>query len=188
MNPSRRKALKQLLAGVGASLSATSLTTFSAAVTAATEDPSNSAPAFYSEDEFALISRVCDLTIPDTDTPGAVRAGVPQYLDVLFSEWANAGTQASERDFLKALQKGLTDNDIPFIHLPDERAYQVLTDFDRKAFASSDSNRLASAYRQFKQRMTQAYFSSEKGALLELEWLATPGKWIPSLPLPEIPG
>ncbi|MBN8729258.1 MAG: gluconate 2-dehydrogenase subunit 3 family protein [Acidobacteria bacterium] len=31
--------------------------------------------------EFALLSRMADLIIPATDTPGAVAAGVPQYMD-----------------------------------------------------------------------------------------------------------
>lgn len=31
--------------------------------------------------EFALLSRIADLIIPATDTPGAVAAGVPQYID-----------------------------------------------------------------------------------------------------------
>ena len=38
---------------------------------------------FFTEAEFSLLSRVADLIIPDTDTPGAVKAGVPGYIDLV---------------------------------------------------------------------------------------------------------
>ncbi len=36
---------------------------------------------FFTEAEFALLSTLADLIIPDTDTAGAVKAGVPGYID-----------------------------------------------------------------------------------------------------------
>jgi gluconate 2-dehydrogenase gamma chain len=39
------------------------------------------APVFFGAAEYALVSRVADLIIPATDTPGAVGAGVPEYVD-----------------------------------------------------------------------------------------------------------
>ena len=43
------------------------------------------APQFFTVDEGALVSRIADLIIPPTDTPGAVAAGVPQYIDHVVS-------------------------------------------------------------------------------------------------------
>jgi hypothetical protein len=43
----------------------------------------------FGEGEFAVISRLADLIIPPTDTPGAVAAGVPQYIDEVVT--ANPG-------------------------------------------------------------------------------------------------
>jgi hypothetical protein len=40
-------------------------------------------PKSFSAAEFELISRIADLIIPPTDTPGAVAAGVPQYIDLV---------------------------------------------------------------------------------------------------------
>jgi gluconate 2-dehydrogenase gamma chain len=42
-------------------------------------------PTFFGAVEYALISRVADLIIPPTDTPGAVGAGVPEYVDRVVS-------------------------------------------------------------------------------------------------------
>jgi hypothetical protein len=39
------------------------------------------APAFCTPTEYATLSRLSDVIIPPTDTPGAVAAGVPEYVD-----------------------------------------------------------------------------------------------------------
>jgi glucoside 3-dehydrogenase (cytochrome c) hitch-hiker subunit len=38
-------------------------------------------PSFFTADEYAALSRLADVIIPETDTPGASRAGVPEYID-----------------------------------------------------------------------------------------------------------
>jgi hypothetical protein len=43
------------------------------------------APAFFGAAEYALVSRIADLIIPATDTPGAIAAGVPEYVDRVVS-------------------------------------------------------------------------------------------------------
>ena len=42
-------------------------------------------PTFFGAAEYALVSRVADLIIPATDTPGALGAGVPEYIDRVVS-------------------------------------------------------------------------------------------------------
>lgn len=38
-------------------------------------------PSFFSPAEYAVLSRLTDVIIPETETPGASRAGVPEYID-----------------------------------------------------------------------------------------------------------
>ena len=38
-------------------------------------------PSFFTADEFAVLSRLTDVIIPETQTPAASRAGVPEYID-----------------------------------------------------------------------------------------------------------
>lgn len=42
-------------------------------------------PAFFGAVEYQLVSRLADLIIPATDTPGAIGAGVPEYVDRVVS-------------------------------------------------------------------------------------------------------
>src|ERR1700730_3372609 len=42
-------------------------------------------PKFFSADEFETLSRITELIIPTTETPGAIGAGVPRYIDGVVS-------------------------------------------------------------------------------------------------------
>jgi glucoside 3-dehydrogenase (cytochrome c) hitch-hiker subunit len=42
-------------------------------------------PAFFTADEYTVLSRLTDVIIPPTGTPGAVAAGVPEYIDRVVS-------------------------------------------------------------------------------------------------------
>lgn len=44
-----------------------------------------SKPRFFRKEEWATLCTLCDLIIPPSGTPGAVEAGVPQYIDLVVS-------------------------------------------------------------------------------------------------------
>jgi hypothetical protein len=49
-------------------------------------------PRFFTPEELTTVSRIADLIIPPTETPGAVQAGVPAYIDYVVDsneEWRN---------------------------------------------------------------------------------------------------
>lgn len=48
-------------------------------------DPGRATNRFFNDRDFATISRITELIIPATDTPGAVEAGVPEYIDFVLS-------------------------------------------------------------------------------------------------------
>ena len=42
-------------------------------------------PKYFAKEDFALLAKVAEMIIPATDTPGAIAAGVPAYIDFVVS-------------------------------------------------------------------------------------------------------
>jgi hypothetical protein len=65
--------------------------------------PGPDAPAFFTAAEYASLSRLTDVIIPETDTPGATAAGVPDYIHRVVA--LNAGHQPLVRAGLAWLER-----------------------------------------------------------------------------------
>src|SRR4051812_18805122 len=57
-------------------------------------------PEFLNEDQASLISAISEIIIPRTDTPGAIDAGVPGFIDKLLK---NVYPKENQDGFLKNL-------------------------------------------------------------------------------------
>lgn len=135
---------------------------------------------FYTSGEMALVSRISDLVIPRTETPGALDANVPGYLDGLMSDWANDETRSAHREAIQLLTARLDAATGNFVEADETEAEAALIALDAAAFDGDDS---LSGYRRLKGYITQAYFATEEGAVQELKWVAVPGRWDPSVDL-----
>jgi len=170
---SRRDVVRNLVITVGGS-SLLSACGGQVTLEALTPDAS---PRFYSTREMAVLSRVSDLLLPRTETPGALEAGVPMLLDQLMAVWANRETQARHRATLAALDAELREvAGGDFLDVLETDAQQALADVDRAAFSGSP----VEGYRALKGLITQAYFTTEAGAE-ERQWVGVPGRWDPCL-------
>jgi hypothetical protein len=173
---SRRDVLKTLIVSVGGT---SLLSACGGQVTLGALAP-GAPPRFYSEREMALLSRVSDLLLPRTDTPGALDVHVPALLDQLMAEWANSRTQAAHRATLAALDSRLrTHTGGDFLSASDTVALEALATVDEAAFTGEPIE----GYRSLKGLITQAYFATEAGALEERQWVAVPGSWEPCVDL-----
>lgn len=103
----RRRALQQLLGAMAAAAWAPAL---AGVLLAQTHDGHSTAPAakpgtrkrrplatgrpsFFGRGEFRTLGRVVDLILPRTETPGAVDAGVPLYIDIVAGEDPKLGAR-----------------------------------------------------------------------------------------------
>ncbi len=133
---------------------------------------------FYSNSEMALLSRLADLIIPRTETPGALDANVPGYMDALMTDWASDDTRSAHREALQLVAARLDTATGNFLEADESEAIAALTELDAAAF---DGDSSLGGYRSTKSYITQSYFASEEGALQELKWVAVPGRWDPSV-------
>jgi gluconate 2-dehydrogenase gamma chain len=129
-------------------------------------------PRFFTQTEFESISRVADLIIPATDTPGAIAAGVPQYIDLVVSadlrlqEIFRSGLQ--DLDSVSRSKFGNT-----FMHLSEAQQVEILKalhddaerERGRKQGKVSDD---AGFFQSIKNLTADGYYTSRVGLLQEL--------------------
>ena len=165
----RRQILKGLIVSIGGSSLLNSCDGLAQVNTS-----TNGKTRFYSEEENAWVSRISDLVIPRTETPGAIDVNVPGFLDGLMADWANSKTQ---RDHHNSLEKIKAQLGLDYLAIGEDIATNRLAQLDAKAFDGRPID--FREYRSLKGLITQAYFASEDGALLEQKWVAVPGSWNP---------
>ena len=91
---------------------------------------------FLSADEMAMVAAIADTIIPDTDTPGAVAAGVPAVIQGLASDWGDDEYRKYMRGGLAQLGDKLRrEAGQDFANLSPARRESLLAKIDAGAFA-----------------------------------------------------
>ncbi|HEY3938932.1 MAG TPA: gluconate 2-dehydrogenase subunit 3 family protein [Bryobacteraceae bacterium] len=131
--------------------------------------PMETEPRFFNGDDFSMISRIADLIIPETDTPGASGAGVPAYIDLVISR--NGEHQRVAADGLRWLDaeaKRIADK--KFIDLTEQQQLPIL-----EALCESADNTEGAArgrnvqfFALMKALTADGYYTSQIGLIEEL--------------------
>jgi gluconate 2-dehydrogenase gamma chain len=141
---------------------------------------------FFSESEFALLDEVCEIIIPQTDTPGARGAGVPGALDMLMRQWASKKHQKQFLALLKDFdQAALLGAGKSLLQLPPEQRIKVIAQYDAANFKQplDTPPKDQKPYPAFKNLVLRLYYVSEVGATQELNYEHVPGAWEPVVKL-----
>ena len=174
----RRAAIRNAVLLLGGAIPAAQLGLLEAALAATSGE---SKPRFLDPDQFAMLERIADVIIPETDTPGAVSAGTHRFIDLLLAEWASAETQLQFVAELASIDERATELGMPgFLAGNAEQQLQVVRLRDEEAFADGAP---ATFFRRLKKLVLFAYFSSEPGATQALRFDPFPGDYQPCLPL-----
>lgn len=170
---SRRTALKQLALACGLALSASSLSVLAASFEPPT-DLTRSKKTLLNANQLALVRELGEIIIPTTDTPGAIAAGVHDFINHFVVYCASASEQ-------QVLIAGLTRIDdsakarfsTPFLSASKTQQIEMLTNMEKavNGFTLDDSK----FFKQVKALVTFGYYTSEIGATQELAYLAIPG-------------
>jgi hypothetical protein len=125
-------------------------------------------PHFFNESDFATISRIADLIIPETETPGAIGAGVPAYIDLVIAR--NMDQQLVVADGLRWLdsEAGRVAGK-KFVELTEEQQLSIL----EPLCAATDANKNSSArnvqfFSLIKNLTADGYYTSRIGLMDEL--------------------
>jgi len=171
MNIDRRDALAGIVAMFGASL-------FAPIARAAVGDVtpiSTGAPsaAVFTPPQRALMTALSERVMPTTDTPGAIAAGVPEFIEKLLADWAApeertpivAGLDAiearSQADYKVAAAQATPGQQDALLTLAMEDKLPGGKDF----------------FEKFRQLVITGYFTSEVGITKERKYLPVPGRY-----------
>jgi hypothetical protein len=109
-------------------------------------------------DQQRLVTTIAEMIIPETDTPGATTVRVPEFIDLILTEWASDQEKA-------AFLAGLADIDkrasalgaAHFVDLPKVQQTSLLTTLDA---ARADKEGAGLAFGRLKSLTVYGYFTS----------------------------
>lgn len=134
------------------------------------------AAGFFPPAERAILDAACATMIPKTDTPGAIEAGVPAFIDSMMARWASDDTRDGFRSVLAEIDAAARESGGKgFASLAPAEQTKVLTAYDAAAIGGGGD------YRRFKELVLTGYYLSEIGATQELRYELAPGVWEPKI-------
>jgi gluconate 2-dehydrogenase gamma chain len=129
----------------------------------------NAQPQFFNQADFATISRVTDLIIPATDTPGALAAGVPAYIDLVIAR--NTDQQLVTADGLRWLDAEATRaGSKKFLDLTEKQQLAILEPLCELADTTTGlaRGRNVQFFALIKSLTADGYYTSKQGLRTEL--------------------
>lgn len=126
----------------------------------------------------AVMTALSDRVIPTTDTPGAIAAEVPAYIEKLLADWALpadrvpiiAGLDAIEAQSMKDYRKSAAQV------TPAQQDALLTLAMDDKLPGG------ATFFEPFRQMVIAGYYTSEIGITQEREYLPVPGSYDGAFP------
>ena len=206
----RREAIQRVALLMGGAISAPAM--LGAMNVQAKEPGPDWKPAVLDKEELAVVSRIADIFLPRTDTPGALDVGVPAFIDTMLNE---VYSKASRERYLKELHDfdaaAKAAHGKPFLKLDAQQQKALVQKFqdaaiaDERAMKAEGQKKLwqevrgpamlpqrteASVWahpRTFlmttKELTLLGFFTSRVGATQVLQYVAIPGTYHGCLPV-----
>lgn len=127
-------------------------------------------------EQFRTLQLVSDITIPRTETPGAVDVGVDRFIDSLLAEYFSPENrtaflngfdhfiQAAHQYLSQSFTTASPENQLRFVEYIDRAAFPIEGDMS----APGSGTQEASFFADLKQLIVAGYYTSEAGATEEL--------------------
>ena len=177
----RREAIKRTGFFIGGTaLSATIFSNIVSCQNSAATDIAAWKPSFLSVEQGKIVQTITDILIPATDTPGAVDAGVPAYIDTIvkdiFSGEEQKALAAGFADFSKKCKEA---NGAAFTDCTPEQQLSFLQALEKEAQGAEGPTFIGA----MKDLTYRGYFTSEAGMMDVLDYNPVPGNYDGCVPV-----
>ncbi len=180
----RRTALKNTAFMMGGILSASAVAAiFDSCVAPAAGEVWT--PEFFSVEEGKMLTKIADLLIPSTDTPGALDALVPQYVDRVAKKMMGEDEKTFIKEGFKAMAaacKEATGKD--FLSCTEAEQIAFLQAEEKAAIESKEPT----LFGGMKDAIYNGFFKSEIGCTEVLKYDPVPGNYDGCIPYSEVNG
>ena len=138
--------------------------------------------AVFAPEQRSLLAAISERIIPTTDTPGAIAAGVPQFIEMMIADWYET---TDRNDFLSGL--GVVEGyarvhfETGFTQLAPEEQDQVLTLAQQGRIAE-----VGGFFGHCRQLVILGYYTSEIGCKQERVYVPVPGHYDGQYPYAEV--
>lgn len=138
--------------------------------------------AVFTADQRALMTALSERVMPTTDTPGAITAGVPGYIEKLLADWSLPEDRVPIIAGLDAIEaRSRADYKVAGAKATPAQQDALLT------LAMNDKlPGGALFFENFRQMVVTGYFTSEVGITQEREYLPVPGRYDGAFPYSQV--
>ena len=172
-----------LLSGAAALLGAELVAPLARALAAEAGQGFTASRCPFSVEQRALVSAVSERIMPTTDTPGAIAAGVPAFIETMLVEWYEP---TDWQDFMNGMGVFAGSSRIqfgkPFPELAPEEQDLLLT----QAMTGKISGLSASFFEHCRQLVVTGYYTSEIGCKQERVYVPVPGRYDGKYPYADV--
>lgn len=140
-----------------------------------------------------IIAAMTEVIIPRTDTPGAIDANVPRYIELMYAQWLNEPERAIFEAGLAAMEKDVSaEYGTSFDQLSPQQQLEIMEELEDAAsdhswydFANVQRNFISDApfICQIKELTVWGFFTSEIGATQVLRHNPMPMRFDGNIPL-----
>lgn len=179
----RRELLKHTALLIGSSLSPTII----AGVTSGKELHRGPEKSRLSDHQRDLITVLSELIIPATDTPGAIEAKVPEFIDLMVSEWQTEQERTEFLEGLTAIDRYCSKHyQQKFKKCTAVQQTSALTVFEERANVEKTQHETKPFFMALRELVVVGYFTSKAGATQALRHSHAPGAFIGDYPLKKV--
>ena len=138
--------------------------------------------AVFTAPQRALMTALSERVLPTTDTPGAIAAGVPAYIEKLLADWAAPADRVPILAGLDAIEaRSLKDYKVAGAKATAAQQDALLT------LAMNDQIPSGGVlFEAFRQLVVTGYYTSEIGMTQEREYLPVPGEYNGQFPYSQV--